>query len=85
MHARLARAFAATLLGASGLAGLAGLTACRPASTPHAYLPEGDAEHPRIRFQEGTVSPNDRCPVTKKKLNPAMEPIYVNGLPVAFC
>lgn len=40
---------------------------------------------PRIRFADGQVSLNDRCPVRKGPLNLRMPPVYVNGRPVGFC
>lgn len=43
------------------------------------------ADFPRIRFADGRVSANDRCPVTKRKLSPYFPPVYVNGLPIGFC
>lgn len=46
---------------------------------------EPEAEFPRIRFADGQVSLNDRCPVRKVKLNRRMPPIYVNGKPIGFC
>lgn len=38
-----------------------------------------------LRFPDGTVSLNDRCPVRKSRLNPRMPAIYVNQHPVGFC
>ena len=43
------------------------------------------AEFPRIRFADGSISVNDRCPVTKRKLSPYFPPVYVNGQPIGFC
>ena len=40
---------------------------------------------PRIRFADGLVSLNDRCPVRLVPLNLRMPPVYVNGRPVGFC
>jgi hypothetical protein len=41
---------------------------------------------PRLRFRDdGQVSLNDRCAVREVKLNPKMQPAYVNGRPVGFC
>ena len=51
-------------------------------------LVDPSAEFPRIRFADGLVSANDRCPVTKRKfgnVSTYFPPIYVNGLPIAFC
>jgi hypothetical protein len=48
-------------------------------------LVDPTAEFPKIRFADGLVSVNDRCPVTKRKLSPLFPPVYVNGLPIGFC
>jgi len=40
---------------------------------------------PTLRFRDGTVSLNDRCPVRKVKLNPRLQPLFVNGRPIGFC
>jgi len=48
-------------------------------------LVDPSAEFPRIRFDDGLISANDRCPVTKRKLSVAFPPVYVNGLPIGFC
>jgi hypothetical protein len=44
-----------------------------------------EAELPKLRFADGLISANDRCPVTKRKLSPYFPPVYVNGLPIGFC
>lgn len=49
-----------------------------------AYV-DAAAEHPTIRFGDGLVSANDRCPVTKRKLSLPFPPVYVNGRPIGFC
>jgi YHS domain-containing protein len=43
------------------------------------------AAFPKIRFADDSVSVNDRCPVTKRKLSPLFPPVYVNGSPIGFC
>jgi len=48
-------------------------------------LLDAQAEFPRIRFADGLVSANDRCPVTKRKLSVHFPPVYVNGQPIGFC
>lgn len=50
-----------------------------------AVVVDASAEFPRIRFGDGLVSANDRCPVTKRKLSIYFPPVYVNGLPIGFC
>ena len=46
--------------------------------------PEADLSPVRY-WDRDLVSLNDRCPNTQARLNPAIEPIYVNGRPVGFC
>ena len=46
---------------------------------------DASADFPRLRFSDGLVSANDRCPVTKRKLSIYFPPVYVNGLPIGFC
>ncbi|MFN8548239.1 MAG: hypothetical protein U0527_09840 [Candidatus Eisenbacteria bacterium] len=51
---------------------------------PAAYV-DSTAELSPLRFADGTVSLNDRCPVRRGHLNRRMPPVYVNGRPVGFC
>jgi len=62
---------------------LAGWTAC--GTPPHAYVEEDPEDFPRLRFEDGSVSHNDRCPVRHNKLNRVFDPLYVNGRPIGFC
>jgi hypothetical protein len=41
--------------------------------------------YPHIRFEDGIVSINDRCPVRKAGLNLRLPALFVNGRPVGFC
>ncbi len=68
------------VIGGSILA--ASLAACSP---PHDYVANDDPEFPRIRYAVTTVSVNDRCPVTKSKLNRRLDPLRVNGRAIGFC
>ncbi|HKQ62529.1 MAG TPA: hypothetical protein VJS92_14655 [Candidatus Polarisedimenticolaceae bacterium] len=47
---------------------------CRPAEPPLAPL----------EFA-GRTTWNDRCPVRGNRLNPRLDPIWINGRPVGFC
>ena len=72
-----------------GTAGVDGKADARQAaevegSTGIAFVDER-AEFPRVRYADGQVSLNDRCPVRLVKLNRRMPPTYVNGHPVGFC
>lgn len=40
---------------------------------------------PPLRFPDGQVTLNDRCPVRKVRLNPRMPAVYVNQHPIGFC
>ncbi len=44
-----------------------------------------NAELPRLRWPDGSLSLNDRCPVSKTRLARDIAPLFVNGKPVAFC
>jgi hypothetical protein len=48
-------------------------------------LVDATAQFPKVRFSDGSISANDRCPVTKRKLSIYFPPVYVNGLPIGFC
>ena len=61
---------------------LGSIQACGP---PHEYIEGDDPEFPRLRFDDGSVSVNDRCPVTLSRLNRKLDPLYVNGRSVGFC
>ena len=50
-----------------------------------AFVDAAQDSFPRIRFADGRISLNDRCPVRQVRLNRRMPPIYVNGQPVGFC
>jgi hypothetical protein len=39
----------------------------------------------RLRYADGELSMNDRCPVRKGRLNLRLAPLYVNGRPIGFC
>ena len=79
------------------LAGVAGTLAClalacsSPAPVEPVSMGSGpvfidpDSPFPKIRFADGLVSVNDKCPVTKKKLSVHFPPVYVNGQPIGFC
>jgi len=49
------------------------------------YVPGTEEKLPRLRYADGQISLNDRCPVRHAKLNPKMAPVYVNGKPIGFC
>jgi len=48
------------------------------------YAGENDS-FPELRYKNGAVTLNDRCPVRRVKLNPNLRPLFVNGRPVGFC
>lgn len=77
----------------TGLAGVLALTALSCGSKKAELVPpvgevaqvDPDSPFPKLRFADGLVSINDRCPVTKRKLSVHWPPVYVNGQPVGFC
>ena len=48
-------------------------------------MPGTDPEKPRLEYDDGQVSINDRCPVRRARLNPKIAPEWVNGKPLGFC
>ncbi|MBI1799963.1 MAG: hypothetical protein HYR73_09815 [Candidatus Eisenbacteria bacterium] len=49
------------------------------------YVPGADSTRPRLKYADSLTSINDRCIVTHNQLNPRIDPVYVNGVPVGFC
>ena len=49
------------------------------------YVPSGDSTRPRLKFNDSLVSLNNHCPVTTSKLNPRIQPLYLNGEAIGFC
>ncbi len=66
------------------LGGLALLLASCSGS-PHVFVEGTDSEFPRLQFEDGAVSMNDRCPVTLKPLSRRWDPVHVNGRSIGFC
>ena len=72
---------------------LAALTLAACGARPAELLPpagkadyvDASVEHPRLKFSDGSVSENEACPVTKRKLSVWFPPVYVNGKPFGFC
>jgi len=63
----------------------AGLVLVALTARAQRYVPTADPQHPRLKFADSLVSPNDRCLVSQDKLNPRVRPVYVNGVPMGFC
>ena len=68
-----------------GLIRIALIASCACSGPVHELLPGAEPEYPRLRFLDGSISLNDRCPVSGTRLNPRMDPLYVNGRPIGFC
>ena len=67
---------------------LVGISCSRsmPDMEPLGEFETPEADFSAVRYWDrDLVSLNDRCPNTQARLNPAIEPIYVNGRPVGFC
>ena len=70
--------------------GIAGVCSLAAVLTPlvglcQRYVPTADPGFPRIKFADSLVSSNDRCMVSRTKLNLSVRPVYVSGRPVGFC
>jgi hypothetical protein len=76
VHRFAARAAALAVL----IAGAAGSTRAMPRQIP---LP--DEGHHFIRYDDGTTTLNDFCPVAERPLGTMKAPIFVNGRAVGFC
>ena len=62
------------------------IAACAAPGSGGFHLDSMDPDHPRVRYDDGQVSPNDSCMVRLgRKLSPNVRPIYVNGTPMGFC
>lgn len=59
--------------------------AAMPAAPAGELVPGDHPDFPKVKWAEGGVSPNDRCPNRRVKLNPKIAPVWVNGRPVGFC
>lgn len=46
---------------------------------------DSTSQAPRLLYEDGTRTLNDRCMVRPARLNPKIRAIYVNGRPVGFC
>ena len=55
-----------------------------PVLFPAAFT-DSTLEFPHLRYANGWLSLNDRCPVRKVQLNRRLIPLFVNGRPVGFC
>ncbi|MDZ4804480.1 MAG: hypothetical protein SGI90_06435 [Candidatus Eisenbacteria bacterium] len=56
-----------------------------PSDSQQYIYANGDSLNPRIQYEDGTISLNDRCAVRMTKLAKRMRPVYVNGQPIGFC
>ncbi len=83
MSAPLRTALAAVLL--IGAAACGSRTAEVVPAVGEPAVVDADAAFPHLRFSDGSISANDRCPVTKRKLNVLFPPVYVNGRSIGFC
>ena len=50
-----------------------------------AYVPTDPIMNQRVMYADSTISLNTNCPVRGGRVDPEREPVYVNGLPIAFC
>lgn len=70
-----------TGLAAAATASLLALAGC----TPH-YVPAAESgEFPRVRYALSGDALNDRCPVSRTRLNTRIDPVHLNGRAIGFC
>ena len=50
-----------------------------------AFVDQGAGRAPIRYFDSDLVSLNEVCPLTRGRLSPVIEPVYVNGRPIGFC
>ena len=48
-------------------------------------VPGDDPAHPRLMFQDSSITVNHQCLVRGGALNPEYRPVYVNGRAIGFC
>lgn len=53
--------------------------------TFEAALIDTSTDFSHLRYANGEISLNDRCPIRRNKLNPKVRPLFVNGRPMGFC
>ena len=75
----------ATILTLATAATLALTLQTAPTKAQQYIYTNGDSLHPKVQYQDGTISLNDRCAVRMTKLARHMRPVYVNGHPNGFC
>ncbi len=63
---------------------LCALLAASSALAQH-YVPGAEPKFPKLKYADSLISLNDRCIVSKEKLNPKARPVYVNSRPIGFC
>lgn len=71
---------------------VAAFIACGQEQQPRLLDDIGVAEYtdstldfPVMRYADGQLTINDRCPVRKVPLNRRLTPLFVNGRPLGFC
>lgn len=50
-----------------------------------AEFTDSTLDYPPMRYADGQLTINDRCPVRKVPLNRRLSPLFVNGKPLGFC
>jgi hypothetical protein len=72
-------------LAALVVSAFAALGRAAPVKIPVGKTEEAEVERHYVRYDDGTMTINDFCPVLQRPLGPVKSPIYVNGRPVGFC
>ena len=71
-------------LAAAGM-GFAALGDAMPVRVPVVKTEEAQVERSYVRYDDGTMTINDLCPVLQRPLGSMRSPIFVNGHSVGFC
>jgi hypothetical protein len=53
--------------------------------TFESVLVDTSAQYSPLRYADGELSVNNRCPIRRNKLDPKVRPLFVNGKPMGFC
>lgn len=61
------------------------LAAAAPALAMPRQVPLPEEGHHFIRYDDGTTTLNDFCPVAERPLGTMKAPVFVNGRAVGFC
>ncbi len=79
------RILALTLLFAAVAAHAGPTASVPPPPTVPTLVMSLESGYPRVKYPDGLTSLNNKCIVKTNRLSTAIRPVYVNGMPIAFC